>query len=232
MEPFTCSHFAHGPDTRRPKRHGDPNLLVAGDVRTIQESIFTPIYDILKNPISNLPRSLHSLAEQSSASITSLLLDATSRRRPCIVLEEGVIKPDGTATVGICLTTTFNKDSIAAMPRIFQHFCVPISPHNLVANGRYREPHVHSMPYEWPRNNGWVIAWCLQSTRKIEEPWVEKVNGKRQIGGPEWFFGRQAVALLLDECTRRRDDWYDTCKNPGLACALAKEVYVSDVSSF
>ena len=232
MEPFTCTHFTYGPDTRPVRRRGDPNLLVAGDVRTIQESIFTPIYDILKNPISNLPQGLQSLAEQSSASITSLLLKATATRRPCIVLEDGVIKPDGTADLNICLTTTFKKDPITAMPRIFQYFCVPISPHNLIADGRYRAPHVHSMPHEWPQNKGWVIAWRLHSTRQIEEPWAEKVNGKPVIDGPEWFFGKRAVTLLLKECDRRREGWYKECKNPDEACALAKEVYVSDVPSF
>ena len=206
-------------------------MLVVGDVRSVKESVFTPCYEILKSSISNLPSSLRNHAARSSDNLTSELCEATRSLRPCIVVKGGIIESDGKTTASICLTTTFNRDPISAMPRIFDHFCVPISPHELIPANRYREQHVHSMPQEWPRDNGWVIAWPMKISRPIGGPWVEKVNGESQTDGPEWFFGKRAVALLRHECIRKRTEWLEKCKDPDTACALAEEVYVSGASS-
>ena len=198
-------------------------------MRKIVESVFTPCLKIFNHPRSNLPSSFKHLSETSLASYMSYNRRSTLKPRPCIMLQDGILEYDASkkgdcTEAELCITATFEGDPLSKLPLVFSYFCVPISPHSLVPL-THKDTHVHSMPLEWPRVDGWIIAWRMQSEQPIGPRWVE---GDEQTGGPgpRWYFGSRAMATLDKECEERREYWFNMCDDPNESFQLAENFFV------
>lgn len=221
-----CPHITEG-DRRIVKSKDDPLLLRAGEVRAIQESVFTPCFDILADHITKLPDHLADFSNSSLRSIKSKKRRATHKTRPCIILNEGKLRPDNTTDAEVCLLATFEKTPMTELPKLFRHFCVPIVPHDDVPTPN-KENHLHSMPYDWSQYNTWAIAWRLKSTRAVDNTWVDF----RLPEVSEWYFGRRAIRILMRQCDERRDAWDKLCDNRQKVMEIAHEFSVRSFPLF
>ena len=195
-----------------------------GDVYTINESVCTPIYDILRQ--SNLERAQFAQSQASFHSVCNRRL-ATRHQdgRPCILMDYYREPPTQRMGHKVCLVTTYSGQHISTLPRIFKEFSIPVSQHYAVKSESGE--HVHSLP-PWNRKDAWIIAWIFVTRR----PLLGRVRTKYEAGRPQEdiVFGDAAMEYLNIACDRRREEWLKKCQNPKFAGPYAKEFFVSSLS--
>lgn len=226
MSLCTCPHITAG-DEPTARTNNDRRYLGIGDVRSIRESVFTPCFEILSHPATNVPTWLLNLSDTSFQSIKSKKRRATRKTRPCIIMKQGKLRENNKTDAHICLLATFEKTPMDKLPLLFRHFCVPIAPHDEIPKPN-AERHLHSLPYEWGRCNAWMIAWAMKSTRPLGEPWVDK--NLPQVR--RWFFGKRASAIATRECRKRWLEWTEVCKDSNRAFNITAEFWVRASSIF
>ncbi|KAH9846509.1 hypothetical protein C2E23DRAFT_576380 [Lenzites betulinus] len=98
---------------------------------------------------------------------------------------------------------TFEGTHISALPYVYQHFALPISPHYAIdANS---PTHMHSSPSDWPKHNNWIIAWIFQSAHPVGGRWRKKTS-------PDFrYFANKDMALFEKECETRKQQWRTLC---------------------
>ncbi|KAI0740874.1 hypothetical protein C8Q76DRAFT_853153 [Earliella scabrosa] len=204
-----CTHVCDG-DAPVPRGPG----IRKGDVYKIEESIYTPIYDILSHESSNPDRATWRDSRQTFHDIVQKM-HATYKRRPCIMMKHDPDPPTVRKGRKLCLTTTLEGERIENLPRIFLEFCVPIAPSYAISGDE--AAHVHSLP-EWDRENAWVIAWMFTSRRALlgDSPDPNCVTRQERV------FGSKAMNDLKDECQKRLRAWYDKCRNDQSVSRLYK----------
>ena len=193
----------------------DPNLKYStGDVYSVRESVYTAVYHIFRSTFGEgseaFNRSCDSLQDLTSSP------DVIKGGRPAIITEDQDDDPQG---VWVCVATTYSGEDIAKLPRVFQHFSIPIAPNMWHGHGAH---HVHGLP-EWDKPNAFVIGWPFRSKATREGVWTAQLDGEEV---PQ-VLGKEAMKFLMSECKRRREAWLEMCKNPATATALEAEVKVS-----
>lgn len=191
-----------------------------GDVYSLQESVYTPIYDILVHTFSRLgDKSDTSKRSQRSLNDFKGVPNHIRGGRPAVIMEDD----DGDNPLGlmVCVATTYSGEPISKLPHIFQHFSIEIAPNHRPSTDRLC--HLHGLP-EWDRENAWLIGWPFRSTATCEGAWTSKPDGQ---GDPQ-VFGMEAMKFLAAECRKRWKDWWDMCeKDPGLPAVFEAELRVS-----
>ncbi|KAI1790360.1 hypothetical protein LXA43DRAFT_891186 [Ganoderma leucocontextum] len=188
---------------------------IQGDVYSLKESVYTPIYDILQQTFPNLGAA-YARSQQSFNDITTTP-DVIANPRPAIIMLD---QDDDRRGLMVCLATTYSGKDLSELPRIFRHFSIPIAPHDHSCPGHL--DHLHSLP-EWGKENAWIIAWSFPSTATRDRVWSKAVDG----GRVPWVFGRDAMRFLRTECDRKLEEWKRMCEDPELAAALEAELRVS-----
>lgn len=203
----------------------DPNdKFTQGDVYGLKESVYTPIYDILREsfPQYGVGSSAHRRSRQSLLDLTKVP-DVISDPRPAIIMEDK--EEDDGGGLLVCLATRYDQTDISKLPRIFRHFSIPISPNHHMWQG-YLD-HLHSLP-EWGKENAWIIARPFKSTATRDRPWSKAVGGGKRV---PWVFGRDAMKFLRTEYARRLDEWQEMCRDPVVAAELEAELRVSSTAN-
>ncbi len=221
MDSCQCSHSLYVDTPVAPL----PNhALCPGDVYFINESICTPIYDILRQPQSNLERTQYIQSQQSFHSICSKETATKHENgRPCIVMQHYRDPFTRRMSRKVCLVTTYSGRHISTLPKICKEFSVPVYPHYAITPDS-GDDHVHSMP-RWSRENAWIVAWIFTTSR----PLIRALRARREAGqlGENIAFGETAMEYILETCENLREEWFDKCKNPKFAGPYNKEFHVS-----
>lgn len=211
-----CAHLPEG-DTQT--RTGQ---ISPGDVFAIRESVYTPIYDILRQNFSNLGRPLWSRSVESYHDILQKDRATEKWGRPCIMMDP---EPRYDKTVCIprrmCIIASFEGKQITDLPEIFQEFCMPLYCDDAPVEG---SDHLHSTP-GWTKR-AWVICWVFHSNRRLISRWG------RDPKHPErptqtWVFGDTAMRLLEEKISEKTVEWQRKCKHQGVGDRLAAECLVS-----
>ena len=203
-----CPYDSHEDEIR-----AVPGVQVrAGDVYTVRESVFTPIYDLLRGCLDG------DLQAQATAAYHAKLRVQTYKRRPCILMQDYPEPATTQMTRSMCLSGTLEKCPISSLPSVFQHFCIPIFPHPTT------EDHIHSLP-QWEGKDGWIIAIPFKSSRRLLEQWGAEHKG---MPARTRAFGVNAMDYLKNMCVDKRVEWVKRCRlNPAYARDRFKECRVS-----
>lgn len=197
------------------------HAISRGDVYTVNESVCTPIYDILRR--SNLERTQFVQSHASFHSVCNSQL-ATKHRdgRPCILMEYYQEPPTQRMGRRVCLVTTYSGQHVSTLPRIFREFSIPVAQHYAV--NEESDAHVHSLP-PWDRNGSWIIAWVFVTQR----PLIDRLRSKSKTGHPrrDVGFGEAAMKYIKKSCKKQRKEWLNKCKDHKFAGPYAKEFFVS-----
>lgn len=193
-----------------------------GEVYGTWESVYTAVYDIPRAHDTDLGASLYRASLKSYNTLASKAR-AIPNPRPCIMMDWQNETPKGRR---VCFATTLRGSKLSAMPEVFQHFCIPIYPHDTIT--RKTPYHLHSEP-KWEKENAWVIAWAFHSKSELSGLWMDsRPVTIAAAGEPQpWFFGRAAMTLLQTECRRRRISWSKKCSNRETAMIYFAQVKVS-----
>ncbi|TFK93252.1 hypothetical protein K466DRAFT_658692 [Polyporus arcularius HHB13444] len=177
--------------------------LIAGDVYSIQESIYAAIFDILHN--SNIAdRHLYARCKEAARRL-QLREKATKKIRPCVVMRNQAPTVHRAKDCDrICLTTSWEKTALTDLPELFQFFSFAI----------FRDrcddsEHCHSLP-AWDIDNAFVFAWVFRSERPLINQWPE-----RQRGDPPenpCVFGQNALEEIQNVCDAKKAEWDAKCK--------------------
>lgn len=195
----------------------DPNVRYSqGDIYGLKESVYTPIYDILRSTFAALGGENDGWKrnQQSLDDVTNTL-NVTRSGRPAIVMQDDGDDPSG---LMVCIATTYSGEKISNLPFIFQHFSLDMASIGNVPP----EDHVHALP-EWDRKNAYIIAWQFRSTAIREGIWTTHADGKEV----NQVLGKDAMEFLHMECERKREEWKEMCKDPAMAAKLETELRVS-----
>ncbi|TFK84687.1 hypothetical protein K466DRAFT_496090 [Polyporus arcularius HHB13444] len=197
--------------------------IASGDVYTINESVCTPIYDILRNS-PNLARTQW---VQSTTSFISVCSRQTATKhldgRPCIIMRPYKEPPTRAMGRKVCLATTLWGRQMSKLPKIFQEFSVPLYPRS--SPFEEGDDHIHSLP-QWSRTDAWIIAWEFTTHR----PLIRRLSAGRESDQPgaNMVLGMAAMEQLRADCKRNRQEWENKCRtNPRFAGPYAKEFFVS-----
>ncbi|RPD57882.1 hypothetical protein L226DRAFT_563587 [Lentinus tigrinus ALCF2SS1-7] len=184
-------------DSQLDEPNSRPGMQVrAGDVYTVRESVFTPVYDLLRGCLDG------NLRVQANEAYHSKVAEQRFKRRPCIVMQGYHSSPTTPQVRRLCLVGTLDHQPISSLPKIFQEFCIPVFPHTCL------EDHIHSMP-EWEPKDAWVIAIMFDSSRRLLGKWREEYAG---IPARTRTFGVQATLYLKNKCTEKRSLWMTKCR--------------------
>ncbi|OJT08391.1 hypothetical protein TRAPUB_730 [Trametes pubescens] len=190
-------------------------IFRSGEVFGIQESVFTPIEEILYR-LSGLAgqalrrsrSSFHSLCKRANA---------THKRRPCILMDQTYrVSDKGVKSPRVCLMCTFEKTPIDDLPQIFRHFCLQV--YTELADV-LETAHIHSIPI-WPLHGEmqWIIMWPFQTTREMLGRWPRrgsKAGCGQRMG---MAFGKKAMSQLDMLCKKKAKEWKAFCvSQPGFA---------------
>lgn len=215
----TCARETHDEPVIR-----DPNFkYIQGDVYSLKESVYTPIYDILLHTFSKLDDQSDALrrTQQSLDKLTRTIKGG----RPAVIMKDG---GDDRQGLMVCVATTYKGEDISKLPLIFRHFSIFIEPNHLPSPSPDHTSHIHALP-EWDKENAYIIAWRFPSKATRECVWTAQADGDskevRQV------FGRHAMEYLVAECTKRKEQWEEMCKDPAMALKLESELRVSAARS-
>ncbi|TFK84694.1 hypothetical protein K466DRAFT_588711 [Polyporus arcularius HHB13444] len=187
-----------------------PGMQVrAGDVYTVRESVFTPIYDLLRNCLEG------DLRSQASQAYHAKVTEQRFKRRPCIVMQDYPASSTTPQARRLCLVGTLEHQPISCLPRIFREFCIPVFPHTCAF-----DDHLHSSP-EWEPTDAWVVAIPFDSSRRLLGKWRDEYAG---IPARTRAFGTEAMLYLKDRSMEKRAQWIMKCRqDPAFAREHFKE---------
>ncbi|KAI0669550.1 hypothetical protein C8Q78DRAFT_1040795 [Trametes maxima] len=199
---------------------------LAGDICAIYERASTPVYLYLNNrpPTSGILRAnqtwgsitynasgwrksgsaVNNVGESRS---TGVERDNPHRPRPCVLMDTTLIS-SSPLNVRVCLFATFDGEwRPSALPRVLQHFCIPIFPHICIVPGK-GENHAHTTP-EWEHADAWLLAMPFNSTAGIEGRWVDE--RPHCVEGDSLHFARSDMIALAKVCENKRRQWEMLC---------------------
>lgn len=209
MAPHSCLYESQSDEL--PDAYRAP--VRAGDVYTVRESIFTPIYDLLRGCLDG------DLQVQANAAYHSKLRVQNYKRRPCVLMEDYPQAPQTQMTRRMCLSTTLESHPISALPSIFEDFCIPIYTRTCTS-----DEHLHSLP-EWEGKSGWIIAIVFDSPRRLLGQWGEAYG---EMPARKRAFGTKAMDYLKKSCAEKYVEWMRKCRqNPAYVRECFKECRVS-----
>ena len=203
----------------------DGYAILAGDVYSIQESIYTAVFDILR--ASDVKDKVLLSKCRNAARTLVLKTQATIKRRPCVVMEDvtaNVTNP-GDIVRGrkICLAASWEKTPIQDLPWLFQFFSVPI--HRNYHISMDQPDHYHSIP-EWDIEDAFLLVWRFETTRLLINRWPEKEAGASP--DESYVFGQRAWNKIVADCEAKWREWERMCKeDPTFADRQAQECLVS-----
>ncbi|KAM5537896.1 hypothetical protein V8D89_008372 [Ganoderma adspersum] len=205
-----CSRETH--DVPLPR---DSNAkYIRGDVCSLRESVYAraPICDILGRSFAELGgESDVPKKNRNSSNDLTITTDVIRGGRPAVIMKDD---DDNRQGLMVCVATTYSGEDISKLPRIFQHFSIPIVP-----NGHNSPFHLHALP-EWDRGNAWLIAWPFGSTATREGIWTSQANGE---GVPQ-VLGRDAMEFLKTDINKKREEWRKMCMDPAAAAELEADL--------
>ncbi|KAI0692638.1 hypothetical protein C8T65DRAFT_761699 [Cerioporus squamosus] len=178
---------------------------IAGDVYSIQESVYTAAFQILL--MSNIADQDVLRRVRIAARRLRGRPKATKKTRPCIVMEDG--------SRMVCITASWDKTPLSTLPEVFQFFSFPI-----YRNHCDKSAHCHSLP-DWGIEAGFVFAWQFESQRPFINRWP-----KQEVGDtPEqpYVFGEIAWSRIQEACIAKKAEWIAKCRtdpNFAVKCAL------------
>ncbi|OSC97336.1 hypothetical protein PYCCODRAFT_1471947 [Trametes coccinea BRFM310] len=217
-------------------RDESANDSYAGEVFSIEESIFTPIEHILADPeVSGLKGEALNTSRASLASFCTRE-HATYKLRPCILMDTWVDRPFGEVIQPlICLMATFENTPFTHLPRILRYFSILVYP-NLVRLTPDILNHIHSLP-PWPTfktdRYQLIVAWPFRTTRKLLDRWLtpaaktlrssrpaistpgldrEPHSGASTSQRRGMAFGKYAMRQLRNACSTLRSEWMRKCQ--------------------
>ena len=190
-----------------------------GDVYSLRESVYTPIYDILRHTFTRLSSESDALkrAQQSFNEVTRIP-NAIRGGRPAVIMEDD---DDNTSGLMVCVATTFKGVDISTLPLIFRHFAIHLSPNGDISLDH--SSHIHALP-EWDRQNAYIIAWQFRSTATLEGAWTTQAGEEPET---RQVLGKGAIELLVTECNKRKEKREKMCEDPKVALELEAELRVS-----
>ena len=181
-----------------------------GEIIRINESVHAPI-----EPILSPYQQARSLASGGSPSQTRGR--GSKGPRPCVVLTNpgNPRQAKGSKPTKTMLLATFSGiHKFDNLPRVLQHFCMPVSPHSEIGAD---VEHLHTTP-EWQRDHAWLILRPFYSSGAVSGRWRwQDKNGKRP---KECSFRLDGAVLsqVEDICRRRFQEWNTLCSgDKGLA---------------
>ena len=206
------------------------SVFATGEIVILQESVHTPIrhiFDASGSPLVIHPSQPNILTGPLGPSHDSLRAQAPSERtnltgitwpssvgsppkRPAVIWPSLEGEPDDRGQF-VCLMTGYRgAHAFVHLPRILQHFCMRISPHDLADPEHPHDDHLHTHP-EWPKEYQWFIGYPFISKGRIHGPWDVE-------GYPTNFRLTQDEVAELDEiCTEKYKAWMRKCvEEPGL----------------
>ncbi|KAI0653310.1 hypothetical protein C8Q70DRAFT_1059385 [Cubamyces menziesii] len=188
MSTHTCSSCEAGlPDTRSGAE--EPTRFAAGEVFSIEESVYTPIEHLLSDPVSGLRGANLNYSTSSLNNLRTRGRATHKTPRPCILSNtvypnDGSCNNDGDLT--IWLMATFEGTPMHTLPPVYQFFCIAVYPTRPLCPSQTPpiiplhdpEVHIHSLP-EWPSTDAasgqcsqWIIAWVFETTRPLLGRWL------------------------------------------------------------
>ncbi|RPD71474.1 hypothetical protein L226DRAFT_176220 [Lentinus tigrinus ALCF2SS1-7] len=199
-----------------PRRRAAGDAITAGDVYSIQESVYTVIFDILLSS-RIVDRGIERRCDQAAQRLKKKD-HATEKIRPCIAMSDGI----SSATPLVCLTASWEQTPLADLPRLFRHFSIPIHRNRIISDN---SNHYHSSP-EWDIENAYVLAWSFESTRPLVNRWPG-----RETGTPPdqpYVFGNTTLKRIVSDCKYKQKEWLAMCsEDPNFAVECARECLVS-----
>ena len=121
-----------------------------GDVYSLRESVYTPIYDILRHTFTRLSSESDALkrAQQSFNEVTRIP-NAIRGGRPAVIMEDD---DDNTSGLMVCVATTFKGVDISTLPlKLNSIFCSPSGAQKCLSL---------SAPSSFVEKNLQLALWC------------------------------------------------------------------------
>ncbi len=192
--------------------------IIAGDVYSIQESIYAAVFDILRSS-DIADRRLYAQCRVAAIRVQTRE-KATKKIRPCIAMNSHATTRRKADDNAVCLTTSWEKTPLTALPALFRFFSFPI-----LRDCCDNSEHCHSLP-AWGIDNAFVFAWEFKSERPFINRWPE-----RQKGDPPEHpctFGQNALEKIRNVCKAKKAEWAAKCKeDPEYAAWNARACLVS-----
>ncbi|RDX46967.1 hypothetical protein OH76DRAFT_1473148 [Lentinus brumalis] len=176
--------------------------IIAGDVYSIQESIYAAVFDILRSS-DIADRRLYAQCRVAAIRLQTRE-KATKKIRPCIAMNSHATTRRKADDNAVCLTTSWEKTPLTALPALFRFFSFPI-----LRDCCDNSEHCHSLP-AWGIDNAFVFAWEFKSERPFINRWPE-----RQKGDPPEHpctFGQNALEKIRNVCKAKKAEWAAKCK--------------------
>ncbi|KAI0774879.1 hypothetical protein BD413DRAFT_492002 [Trametes elegans] len=199
-------HAPHAPDENPTAGY------TAGDICAIQERTSTPVYTILSERPRLSRTSMMSRGRGSvggSASFHSLTGPA---RASTFSVGSGSfyqdLSPGTRPPARVCLLATFGGESdIRALPKVLQHFVIPIYPYALASPGL---SHTHTTP-EWPREGTWLIGIPFYSDGLLGGRWEDRRPEAWDAPDRSYKFEEEELVKILSSCEQKLHAWEALC---------------------
>ena len=197
----------------------------AGEIVKLQESVHKPIQQIFDasrwslgihhsqpNTLEGPPDPSHDSICAQAPSQRTTLTDGTrpsgnvsGPKRPAFIWPSLEGKPDEGGQF-VCLMTGYRgAHAFVHLPRILQHFCMPISPHELGDPDRPHDHHLHTHP-EWQKEYQWFIAYPFHSMGRIHGRWCWNDAEGNRTSHASFRLTKERLAELEDIWTKRFEE--------------------------
>ncbi|KAL7277706.1 hypothetical protein ACG7TL_008641 [Trametes sanguinea] len=212
------------------------DTFLAGEVFSVQESIYTPIEHILSDPKVSGLTDAEANNSRTSLEKFQTRARATVKSRPCILMFPIHDQSFHHITNAmLCVMTTLNGLQYENLPEIFHFFGILVHPNHIPTGNDSTRFHLHALP-PWPmlkkNRHQLIIAYRFRTTRKLDERWwtPEVRRAELTMGStvslsqdPALFrtatcerqgmsFGKYAMSQLRDKCDNLRDEWIQKCR--------------------
>ena len=227
MPRFTCSRCTGAEKPSSTILSMDSTVYSAGFICAVNESLAIPFENmLLRSPgIKNNRR----VQQQGERNLNRLARCEFSKCRPCVILSSTTIVRGNSVSepimnTRVCLMGTFGNGQTPyeQLPRICQHFVIPIRPNPRSAPGGL---HIHVSP-EMTNPNQYIIGIPIYTKRIIERTWPGPVGDPSSP--PMVYTIDQESLVELDEAIQERiSQWDGMCRaDPGFAVECAVEYRV------
>ncbi|OSC96773.1 hypothetical protein PYCCODRAFT_1428890 [Trametes coccinea BRFM310] len=186
-----------------------------GDIFAIFEKTSTPIYLLLTgNPppsrgtmVSDLSWGTVGWAKHLRAQAAKSEMEEKEVGRPAVILRRYRARRGQPVELQVCMMATFSRaGTVASLPRVLQHFCIPIYPH---AEIRPDGVHAHITP-SWPLANTWLIALPITCKMdQIERRWEDNRPGCPP--GSSFRLIQDELGKIESLCRTRLTSWEVLC---------------------
>ena len=202
----------------------------AGFICSVHETLGAPFERVLKySPGIENDTDVY---EQCDINLTLFAQRRVGKSRPCVVLNSrNVVRSvnghEPRMQTDVCLMGTFHNTPYELLPRICQHFVIPIRPNPRSTSEGH---HMHATP-EMSHENQYIIAIQMTTERFIKGTWPPAGQGEMPPEPVVHHIEYESMQRLRGLLIERMEEWERMCEaDPEFAVRCAVEYRVRNIS--